>query len=280
MPKFLPHGQAAWRSTIAPALAGLFGVLFTAVVAAQDAGSVMLASNPQLGSILAAANGMTLYTYDRDERGTGTSACYDTCSTRWPTFEVSSTPVGVEGDFTTFMRTDGVMQAALDGWPLYYFQNDANPGDTAGDGVGGVWHIVPLSAAQPVPEGDPSESAAPAAALAVGTTRDPQGRTVLTDANGMSLYGLAQDRGNDNKSTCYADNECAVYWPPVLIQGTPMAPEGLSGQLGTQQRADFTTQLTYNGGPLYTYLADRQPGDMFGSNLTDEWGFWFLIPAQ
>jgi len=37
-------------------------------------------------------------------------------------------------------RPDGSKQLAYDGWPLYYFSNDVNPGDTNGQGVGNVWY--------------------------------------------------------------------------------------------------------------------------------------------
>ncbi len=49
---------------------------------------------------------------------------------------------GVGGELTLIERDDGTMQVALDGQPLYYFAGDAAPGDTNGEGVGGVWFVV------------------------------------------------------------------------------------------------------------------------------------------
>ena len=34
------------------------------------------------------------------------------------------------------------MQVTLEGWPLYLWQNDPQPGDTTGQGVNDVWWVV------------------------------------------------------------------------------------------------------------------------------------------
>ena len=39
-------------------------------------------------------------------------------------------------------RKDGAEQWAFKGMPLYYWAGDSKPGDTNGDGVGGVWHVL------------------------------------------------------------------------------------------------------------------------------------------
>ena len=56
-----------------------------------------------------------------------------------------------------------------------------------------------------------------------------------------------------NKSVCYGD--CASYWPPV--PGNMSAGPGVTGKIGTITRTDGTTQATYNGHPLYTYIGDH-----------------------
>ena len=86
---------------------------------------------------------------------------------------------------------------------------------------------------------------APAAAGSLKTARIG-GATVLTDAEGFTLYSFASDTAT--KSACYED--CAAYWPPVT--GNPAAGQGVTGRLGTIARSDGTTQATYNGHPLYT----------------------------
>lgn len=92
-----------------------------------------------LGEILVTANGMTLYIFDKDEPGV--TNCYEQCAVNWPPFLATDSAVP-EGDFTLVERNDGTRQWAHDGWPLYLWINDENPGDTTGDMVGGVWHVV------------------------------------------------------------------------------------------------------------------------------------------
>ncbi|EXL09109.1 COG4315 family predicted lipoprotein [Aquamicrobium defluvii] len=84
-------------------------------------------------------NGMTLYTYDRD--GDGVSNCYDTCATNWPPLPAAA-DAQPQGDWTIVERTDGSRMWAYEGKPVYTFARDQKPGDTTGDGVNDVWHIV------------------------------------------------------------------------------------------------------------------------------------------
>ncbi len=92
-----------------------------------------------LGMILVDANGMTLYTFDKDVDGV--SACYDDCAVKWPIVYAPADAVA-EGDFGLTTRTDGTLQWTYDGMPLYLWFKDAAPGDVTGDGVGGVWHVI------------------------------------------------------------------------------------------------------------------------------------------
>lgn len=85
------------------------------------------------------SKGMTLYTFDKDTGGQ--PSCYDDCATKWSPY------LGKEGDaktegWTLVKRTDGTMQWAYDGKPVYFFKGDAKSGDMAGDGMGGVWHVI------------------------------------------------------------------------------------------------------------------------------------------
>jgi len=49
---------------------------------------------------------------------------------------------GITGMVGTITGIDGEPQLTLNGWPLYYFAGDAAPGDTNGQGVGGVWWVL------------------------------------------------------------------------------------------------------------------------------------------
>ena len=90
-------------------------------------------------AVLTDANGMTLYTYDKDTAGV--SNCYDQCAENWPPLFATegATP---EGEFTLVTRTDGTVMWAYDGMPLYIWVKDQKPGDTTGDMVGEVWHTA------------------------------------------------------------------------------------------------------------------------------------------
>jgi predicted lipoprotein with Yx(FWY)xxD motif len=42
----------------------------------------------------------------------------------------------------TSPRTDGKVQLTYQGRPLYTYAGDKKPGDTKGDGLSGIWHVV------------------------------------------------------------------------------------------------------------------------------------------
>ena len=94
--------------------------------------------------------------------------------------------------------------------------------------------------------------------------------TILTDANGMTLYTYASDTAGT--STCY--DKCATAWPPATVNRDPVAPDGLAGDLGVTQRTDGSEQLTYNGMPLYTYVDDKDSEDTYGQGIG---GVWFVV---
>ena len=99
----------------------------------------------KLGTYLSAYNGMTVYTYAKDS--VGTSTCYGQCAANWPPYTVPSksdinVPATITGKVDAIARADGTLQVTLNGMPLYFWKNDAKPGDTTGEGVGGVWHVA------------------------------------------------------------------------------------------------------------------------------------------
>jgi predicted lipoprotein with Yx(FWY)xxD motif len=115
--------------------------------------------------------------------------------------------------------------------------------------------------------------AAPATASGQAVVKSAKigGATVLTNAKGLTLYVFAPDPRD--KSTCYGS--CAVYWPPV--PGPVSSGAGVTGQFGTITRTDGTKQATYNGRPLYTYVADTAPGQARGNNINLNGGLWFDV---
>ena len=123
--------------------------------------------------------------------------------------------------------------------------------------------------------GGSSGSSSPvAAASSTLKTAKIGGATVLTNAQGFTLYSFAPDTPTSSK--CYGS--CAVYWPPVT--GTTAAGQGLPGKVTVITRTDGSHQLTYNGHPLYTYIADTAPGQARGNNLNLNGGLWHEVPAS
>lgn len=110
-------------------------------------------------------------------------------------------------------------------------------------------------------------------ATVVMTRTGPAG-TYLTDSTGKTLYLFAADTGT--KSTCVG--ACAKFWPPLVTTGAPTAGAGVTGSmLSTTPRSDGTTQVDYNGHPLYYYVGDKAVGDTTGQGLNLSGGLWWLV---
>lgn len=114
--------------------AWLLGILLTAPALgqAQDPATVQ-------DGILVNAQGMTLYTYDKDAQGQ--SSCIGGCAENWPPLTAPADAMG-EGGWSLVNRTDGMLQWAYHGKPLYTFVQDKKPGDRLGDGKMSVWHVA------------------------------------------------------------------------------------------------------------------------------------------
>ena len=96
---------------------------------------------------------------------------------------------------------------------------------------------------------------------------------IMVDGRGYTLYTFTAD--SPGNSTCYGT--CEKNWPPLLVDDTIAIPSGMSGTMGAILRADNTTQVTYNGWPLYYYAGDNQPGDMNGDKAA---GKWFVVHPE
>jgi predicted lipoprotein with Yx(FWY)xxD motif len=107
----------------------------------------------------------------------------------------------------------------------------------------------------------------------VGVTNTKLG-DVLVDKHGHTLYLFARDSGTMSSCT----GACAVNWPPLHVRGTPLVGTGAtSSEVGKTARPDGTSQLTYNGHPLYTFVNDKKPGDTNGEGINAFGGSWFAV---
>ena len=111
----------------------------------------------------------------------------------------------------------------------------------------------------------------PDAAATVLYTRTIDGVTVLTDAEGYTLYWF----GPDTAGWSACQEGCARNWPPVAGPATWGA--GVTGTIGAFARPDGSLQATYNGHPLYTTTADTGPGQAKGNGVWSHGGEWHEV---
>ena len=94
-------------------------------------------------------------------------------------------------------------------------------------------------------------------------TDSVEGQEILVNDAQMTLYTFDNDA--DGVSNCY--DGCAGSWPPVLAEAGMDLPEGFA----LTERTDGTSQITYNGQPLYLWAGDAEPGDMTGDGVGGVW---------
>jgi predicted lipoprotein with Yx(FWY)xxD motif len=150
-------------------------------------------------------------------------------------------------------------------------------------GLAGVALIAAACGSSPTASNSPSSKASSpsSAAASPGTssssalkTTTISGTKVLANAKGFTVYSFEPDTAT--KSNC--NGSCATYWPPV--KGPATAGAGVTGKLGTITRSDGSTQATYNGHPLYTYVSDSAPGQAKGNGVNLSGGVWHEVTVS
>jgi predicted lipoprotein with Yx(FWY)xxD motif len=102
---------------------------------------------------------------------------------------------------------------------------------------------------------------------------DSEFGTILVDSGDRTLYLF--DKESSDTSQCYG--ACAEAWPPFVTEGEPQAGKGIDQELlGTTERDDGTTQVTYNGHPLYYYV-DDPVGEVLCHNVEEFGGLWLVV---
>ena len=97
----------------------------------------------------------------------------------------------------------------------------------------------------------------------VATTKNPTlKKTILVTRKGLTLYSLSVERRG--KFIC-TDSQCLSFWHPLVV-AKGAKPLG-APKLGTVRRPDGRTQVTFRGGPLYTFYLDRKRGDVKGEGF-------------
>lgn len=208
---------------------------------------------------------LALYTFDADAEDR--SACVGPCAEAWPPVVA---PPGSEpmGEWRPITRADGRLQWAFRGRPVYSYRGDT-PTRSAGDGLGGQWHLVqPITfAPTPPPPVTPAVTGnAPAIPAGVGIGKSATGAAIFTSPHGYAAYTF--DRDANGRSACLG--ACATAWPPLVA--TPDAKP--VGDWTIVPRPDGTGQWAYKGRPAYIHAGDRPNGGERGDGHE---GVWHLI---
>jgi predicted lipoprotein with Yx(FWY)xxD motif len=249
------------------AIAGLLALTATTMAplsaGAQDDSVTVATANDDLGTYLVGPESMTLYYFTKDVTP-GQSVCSGGCLEAWPPLLLSdgqelAAGDGVTGTLAAFTRDDGSTQVTYRGRPLYYWQGDTAPGETNGQGVGSTWFVAMEDGSMPA---NP-----PALTLETATT---DLGTFLTGRDGLTTYFFAAD-ATPGVSVCEGD--CLAAWPPVIVPpgNSVAAGEGVTGVLGLITRTDGSTQVTYDGRPLYYWQGDTEAGQTTGHGVSDIW---------
>ena len=213
------------------------------------------------GMVLASSHGLTLYYYAEDKPGSGKSACTGSCASAWPPLAAPvRAPAGLRlpGPLGIITRPGGVEQVTINGFPVYTYAGDKAPGQAAGNGIEGAWHVVKIHTA--------AATTSRAKALKVTHTRVG---TVLASSRGLTLYYYGEDKPGSGKSACTGG--CATAWPPLVAPVKAPAGVRLPGPLGMITRPNGVKQVTLNGHPLYFYAGDKAPGQAAGNGIEGAW---------
>jgi predicted lipoprotein with Yx(FWY)xxD motif len=126
----------------ATAFAASAGKNAAAVDAKKKRKPTVKVAETDLGEILVDSKGRTLYSFDPDGTNIDVSNCTGGCEQAWPHLTSKKKPKAGKGLDKELLELGADDQVAYNGHLLYRFSGDTAPGDTTGQGVGGVWHVV------------------------------------------------------------------------------------------------------------------------------------------
>ena len=256
-------------STPTPAATTPAAVATTPATSASTVMTAMATVQGKSVTILTNAQGMTLYYFKPDTATT--SACTDGCASTWPpllaTGSGNPTSASTLPGMLTAVTTANGNQVEYNGHPLYTYSGDSAAGQTNGEGIGGKWFVC-------TPDLAAASSGASAIIKTASATVQGQSVTILTNAQGLTLYYFKPDTATTSACT----GGCAKAWPPLLMtgSGTPTAATTLSGTL-TAVSSGNGNQVEYNGHLLYNFSGDTAPGQTNGEGIG---GNWFVATSD
>jgi predicted lipoprotein with Yx(FWY)xxD motif len=232
--------------------------------------TINVAKNAFAGPYLTDGAGKALYTYGADAPGdcnyVPVTTCFLDCAKSWPPFNGEPRLLGAGIDDSllgSIQRTDTVVnpdqttsqvvstQTTYQGWPLYYYKNDAAPGDVKGQAVGKIWQLATVLPPNIV-------------IIRVDTLR------FVADENGHALYTSAAD--TKGTMTTHPVSACTGaclddFEPFVLTYLSPVSYL-LPSDFSYFVRGDGSPQIAYKGAPLYRSHADVRSAQTNGTAIT------------
>lgn len=119
------------------------------------------ASTPQQATVagstafVSSSNSFTLYVFAADTNGVSNCTTASGCTGVWPPYTAPAGTTAPSGtSFTLITRTDGSLQWAYNGAPLYTYVGDSASGQSNGNGItefGAIWSVARPSGATASP---------------------------------------------------------------------------------------------------------------------------------
>jgi predicted lipoprotein with Yx(FWY)xxD motif len=245
-------------------------VLLPPSLTAVNENTLMMIEDEMFGKVFTDGKGHVLYYFARDVKGVNN--CTGGCANNWPIFYAEEIMVD-DPDFDETLvgeiEVNGEMQTTYNGWPLYTFVNDEEPGDTNGEGAGGGnWYVakpdysIMLANHQLVGNDGNNYILSEEGLLVAGDGNTPY----FTDFDGRTLYRFRNDVANQSN---FGGN--AANWPDFTTAVT-IAPSVLNlGDFGVI--AD--DQVTFRNNPVYYFGQDAERGETKGVSVGN--GNWPII---
>jgi len=240
----------------------------------EEENFLQVTSTQTHGNVLTDAEGNTLYFFAADVGGD--SQCTADCVNTWPVFSAEELDPGnglQPADMGSITRSDGSSQTTFNGWPLYYFAGDNQPGDFNGDGVNGLWFTAKPDYSLLI--GNDQLVGADGVEYTSNFEEGQENTTFFTDANARTLYIFSFDEANTNNFTNEDFSNNGVW--PIFNTELQNLPSIINeDDFGTITVHGQEQQLTYKGWPLYHFGQDTERGDTKGVSFPQP-GVWPIV---
>ncbi|MCC5928134.1 MAG: fasciclin domain-containing protein [Cyclobacteriaceae bacterium] len=233
---------------------------------------LLIQEHPDFGNIFTDHDGKTLYYFANDVDGSNN--CTGGCANNWPIFYAAAENLEIEDpdfdiDLFGSIETDAGMQSTYNGWPLYYFANDNEPGDVNGDGANNIWYVAKPDYDLMVANGQlTGNNGTNYIVNEAGEYVEGNGNTrYFVDFGGNTLYAFANDAFNESNfggsEDVWARFRAVVNVVPSIMDLNDF------GIIANEQ-------VSFRGNPLYFFGSDESRGDTKGVSVPNP-GVWPVV---